>query len=696
MVEIKLFGIPCLILNGEKLRFPFVKIEGLLYYLADNGETTRDEAADIFWQEVSGETAKKNLRNAIYQANKQAGVKLIATNKNIIALNRDIEIKIDTKENSILDFYKGEFLQGFFIKYAERFEDWLSMRKRFYSEKYSLTLREKLSSEINLPKEEHEEQIKSLIAINEWEEKNHRLLLSYYKKRGDYSKAAAHYYNFRERLREELSVEPTNETTELFLSIIPEFPKKTEKLLGREKERALLTKAFIENYPNTVFLTGEFGSGKSFLAKNFARDVSNHLDVIFVRAYDSDFSVSMKAFNNLCGKLGIKEESGLEKLSQVLREKILNKKLLLIFDNLEKFDLKSLELFYALAMREKEVSFLFIHSLVKNKYISEFSAMLSKERNCANIFLDRFSREDMKGFLNGEMSDRVMELSKGNAFFMSALLSEGENGKKIADFIRLLLYPLSDRERDCLIYMSLFEEGADLLKLSSVVEYDAYSSVKGLIEKGLLVENDERFEVFHPMAKAGIEASILEMERVRRREKIAKSLFELRKEKTYYSEEIYQAIKLKKNYDELLIPAAREEEAESKLSFERVLELEKLMPNNPKIFILKGKHFMKQDKKEKALEEFQKAAISSMPPEERLSLLVDLVSVNLSLGNIKKSDELYKSAMPLALNLNNHRAVISLSKLYAKILRLSERFYEADILEESLENILKLTEEREV
>lgn len=117
----KLFGYPQILVNQEPVFFSFVKINALLYYLLINKTATREELSGLLWPEMKDQNAKKNLRNAIYQANKTLGVDLILSpNKTVLLLNEELAIQTDVdlfgkQPETHLALYQDEFLKGFYI-----------------------------------------------------------------------------------------------------------------------------------------------------------------------------------------------------------------------------------------------------------------------------------------------------------------------------------------------------------------------------------------------------------------------------------------------------------------------------------------------------------------------------------------------------------------------------------------------------
>lgn len=122
VITFQLLGIPRILLNNEEQFFAFAKVNALLYYLAVNGSVSREMAASLLWENKNTQTAKKNLRNTIYQANKvlQSDV-IICPNRNMLRLNPALDIQTDIARFleaplAHLALYQGEFLQGFTLK----------------------------------------------------------------------------------------------------------------------------------------------------------------------------------------------------------------------------------------------------------------------------------------------------------------------------------------------------------------------------------------------------------------------------------------------------------------------------------------------------------------------------------------------------------------------------------------------------
>ena len=142
LLSLKLLGSPSVFLDQEEVFFPFAKINALIYYLHINGAVNREEIAGILWENKDNQTAKKNLRNTIYQANKLLGGDwIIAPNRTVLSLNPTFKIESDVESfiaqpAEHLSLYQGDFLQGFYLKDSEAFDYWVSKMRNQYEQLY--------------------------------------------------------------------------------------------------------------------------------------------------------------------------------------------------------------------------------------------------------------------------------------------------------------------------------------------------------------------------------------------------------------------------------------------------------------------------------------------------------------------------------------------------------------------------------
>jgi DNA-binding SARP family transcriptional activator len=89
LLEIRLFGIPGLLLNGHSVESLRRKNRALIYYLAaQEGQSTREKLLTFFWPDRERSAAQAILRTMIHDLRKKLGEAFRADDQ-IIALSPD-------------------------------------------------------------------------------------------------------------------------------------------------------------------------------------------------------------------------------------------------------------------------------------------------------------------------------------------------------------------------------------------------------------------------------------------------------------------------------------------------------------------------------------------------------------------------------------------------------------------------------
>ncbi|MEM5780558.1 MAG: BTAD domain-containing putative transcriptional regulator, partial [Lawsonibacter sp.] len=183
---------------------------------------SRDEAVGLLWPDEEEKIAKKNLRNAIYQAKKCLGADIIhSPKKSLLILNENLEIESDVdlflrapREN--MHLYTGDFLQGFFLKDTEPYEFWIVKMRSYYKEKFSTECYLKIEEDLqNKQYDQVEHHIRRLTDLDEYDERNFRLLMRFYQDMGRNSKVIETYYDLSKLLRRDLGIDPDRKTKEI-------------------------------------------------------------------------------------------------------------------------------------------------------------------------------------------------------------------------------------------------------------------------------------------------------------------------------------------------------------------------------------------------------------------------------------------------------------------------------------------------
>jgi DNA-binding SARP family transcriptional activator len=244
-VEISVLGNPQVVFNSKDITGKLsTKSLGILCYIAASESINREKLAFMFWEESSEESAKYNLRYNIWSMNKlfkneNLENPLILSEGSRICFNGEYEVVSDIevvddlyskKEgktticrlNRMREIYRGEFLEGFYLKGCFKFNDWIFFERENYQKKYIGSLNKLL--DIFKTEKNYIEGIivlEELIRLNSLDEDLYVDLMKLYMDMGDRTSAMKQYDRCTHILREELNISP-KESTKNLLKIIKE------------------------------------------------------------------------------------------------------------------------------------------------------------------------------------------------------------------------------------------------------------------------------------------------------------------------------------------------------------------------------------------------------------------------------------------------------------------------------------------
>jgi ABC-type oligopeptide transport system substrate-binding subunit/DNA-binding SARP family transcriptional activator len=324
------------------------KVEALLVYLAcTKHPQPREVLAELLWDERSQDRAMGNLRVVLTSLRKLLNPYIIITRDSVsMNLEEDIWLDVSELESMVVNtrqvktrpltsaavqdleqaatFYKGRFLDGFYVRECAGFENWmLSEQERLqrvildvYSElvtHYTSTGDYKLAIK----------HATRLLEIDPLMEEAHRQMMMLLAFSGQRGAALKQYETCLQLFDSELGVEPTEATTNLYRQIQngelhppdqeqsslsevtqqpPAFLEADQRIsksarpvfVGREHKLQQLND-FLANalsgQGQVVFITGEAGSGKTALISEFAqRAQETYADLIVALGNCSDYT----------------------------------------------------------------------------------------------------------------------------------------------------------------------------------------------------------------------------------------------------------------------------------------------------------------------------------------------------------------------------------------------------------------------
>ena len=314
MLALSLFGTITVTRDGNSLaQFRSQTELALLVYLAHTGQPhTREAVADLLWEARSTTQSLSNLRTALSRLRKQVGKELVVTRKTLALRPEDLQ-QVDSvclqqelqaigvpetpaeadRLKGALALYTGDFLAGFYLADAPRFNEWVVVEQERMRQQVIIGLQRLIAYAFeNNDPVSGIEAARRWIAIDELSEAAHTRLIHLLALNGQPNAALRQYDKLVTLFAEEMGVAPTRETADLIArigrgEIVPiraapasapvdvphNLPRELTPFVGRVTERdAVLTRLLDPVYP-LVTLIGEGGMGKTRLALAVAREI---------------------------------------------------------------------------------------------------------------------------------------------------------------------------------------------------------------------------------------------------------------------------------------------------------------------------------------------------------------------------------------------------------------------------------------
>ena len=487
----------------------------LAYLLLTRGIHTRTVLASLLWSDQPEAQAKKNLRNVLPQLREYFPDHIIIT-RQTVEYNTQTPVEVDvllferivggnlsqvampTLENALAS-YRGEFLEGFHVRRARIYENWL-LQQRAYFHQLAVAGWEAVANHYAQRGQfvEVERAAGQLLAVEPFYEEGHRLMMQALAGLDRRADALLQFERCVNILRNELATEVSAETRTLYEQIkagelaqpttdVEEPAVEKARIVARDIELSQIESRFdhvLHNQAQLVWIKGESGSGKSSLLQavvaRMADSSMRHLAASGRQLTQSNDNY--RIFRNLLKTLGTRwpddERAVTDHVISKIEALARRQPVLLTFDNLHWADSASWVLFFEMVQRLKQTQVMILATYLSDWQTDpQWRVMLSELSHCDNcirIDLDVASRREGVHFVDALIDRRPNQLS----FYFRQRLYTLLNGHP-----RLTVAALAALEAKGMLYV----DENKTLQLQSTLGWDDFAGdLAELLENWLL------------------------------------------------------------------------------------------------------------------------------------------------------------------------------------------------------------------
>jgi DNA-binding SARP family transcriptional activator/tetratricopeptide (TPR) repeat protein len=472
-ITVVMLDTPTVLLDHQPVKLPYRKAEAVFYYLAVRKRASRTELMTLLWGDFPEETARKNLRNALYKIRKVFNQDVILSpGQSEVAVNPDVNWIVDTdlfnhEDGHAWQHYAHGFLHGFHIKDAEDFEAWVDQQRQIYLDKYVKKLQAAIWEARSAGDQDQVVELaKALTRQDPYDEAVRRTLMIAFAQKGEIHRAFKEYEDITRILSIELGIQPETETQNLYHALMhqrrptetPDFSQPYEALYGRVDELSQLQEIFDrfrwKPHPRLILISGEAGIGKTMLVQQFLRtEADHHVQVIDANCYQQEEAFLLKPWQPVFSEMAdlierehmqlplnwiyqisrqfpsfeslIREQKAdppaemlpellhhplLEAVAGVLKKVAASRPLLILFEDIQWMDTVSRQLMQRI-LQSFSMPVLFV-ATVRDGYeehLSGLTALTGRKGILHRIPLERFSESDTTSWVLRETKELALE-----------------------------------------------------------------------------------------------------------------------------------------------------------------------------------------------------------------------------------------------------------------------------------------------
>ncbi|MEZ4513108.1 MAG: tetratricopeptide repeat protein [Chloroflexota bacterium] len=378
-INVRLLGTNTVSFKDETLPFRTDKVKALFAYLLLHAATPvrRETLATLLWPDSSDDTARKNLRDALFHLRKTLdqhdpalSERCLEADRKTVTLHITDCFVVDTAvlstpnpTSDLAPLIGGELLAGFHLEDAEPFMEWLLLERSRWHDLSLKLLAQWTDQHLQQNEPERAQPLaQRQLALEPWREAAHRQAMRAYGLAQDWAGVAQQYKQCCEVLQTELGVEPSTRTQTLYQDLRKQqqallapqhnLPPNLSPFVGRHRELVAVNAAIEQRDYRLFTLTGIGGSGKTRLALAVGQQQLGHFP-------DGVWFVSLASADRVEDVLpAIASAMGLTlapeiPLAEQLYSELAEKSVLLILDNLEQLPEEVADVVLALLQQTK-------------------------------------------------------------------------------------------------------------------------------------------------------------------------------------------------------------------------------------------------------------------------------------------------------------------------------------------------------
>jgi DNA-binding SARP family transcriptional activator len=311
-LEICLLGTPEIQVSGAPLALNHLKGRALLFFLAASGGMhSRQYLATLLWGESGASPALHSLRSSLYRLRQalrphqvdsalvsdgdMLGLQPTSYQCDLIEFRSLLAQGGDGSLSQAVALYRGPLLQGFSLSDAPLFEEWARLEEQHLSQACLAALDQLAAvAEARQDWAAAASLLQQMIRLDPLAEMPQQRLMRVYLRQGEISLALRQYYQFENRLQQELNLAPSTETRRLLYAALrrqrepaalPAIPTHPSARLPRQlpftgradllQQLAAICQDVQVGRGATVLLQGEGGIGKSRLLEELASGLTS-------------------------------------------------------------------------------------------------------------------------------------------------------------------------------------------------------------------------------------------------------------------------------------------------------------------------------------------------------------------------------------------------------------------------------------